>query len=211
MEALAKMWRGEVSLVKTFWLWGIATIVGLSVGMQFVFLQMALAGLGRLLQLGIVIAAAGVAYQFVVSVGVWRSAGRYTGSRLWAISARAVSVISFASIALAVVLFASFYFQDTHDGSRTSANVAATLSRSPDYPLTGFWKSDCSEGFGLAIEPTTEPSMYSVSFCGPGGCFRPGTYRPNTRIVGDPLYRVIDENAIEVQGQDGFSRYVRCQ
>jgi hypothetical protein len=23
--------------------------------------------------------------------------------------------------------------------------------------------------------------MYSVSWCGPGGCFAPGTYRPNSR------------------------------
>ena len=87
------------------------------------------------------------------------------------------------------------------------AELAAIPSAT--HALAGFWKStDCTDRFGLAIAPAGR--LYSVSFCGPGGCFTPGTYRPNTPIVGDPQYRVSDENTIEVKGSDGFSKYVRC-
>jgi hypothetical protein len=45
----------------------------------------------------------------------------------------------------------------------------------------------------------------SISFCGPGGCSKPGTYRPNSPIFGDPSYRVVDADIIEVLGGDGFA------
>ncbi|MBE5313807.1 MAG: hypothetical protein H4O13_00205 [Xanthomonadales bacterium] len=77
------------------------------------------------------------------------------------------------------------------------------------HPYAGFWKEgSCAAEFGLAIAPADE--RYSVSFCGPGGCFAPGTYRPNTKLVDDQQYRIIDNDTIEVTGVDGFARYVRC-
>jgi len=77
------------------------------------------------------------------------------------------------------------------------------------HPYAGFWKEgSCAEQFGLAIAPAGE--LYSVSFCGPGGCFAPGTYRPNTKLVGDPQYRIINNDTIEISGAGGFEKYVRC-
>lgn len=67
----------------------------------------------------------------------------------------------------------------------------------------------CDDDFGLKIEPAAG-DLYSISFCGPGGCFEPGTYRPNSPIFGDEAYRVIDGNTLEVLGGDGFSKYYRC-
>jgi hypothetical protein len=53
---------------------------------------------------------------------------------------------------------------------------------------------------------------YYVSFCGPGGCFAEGTYRPETPLYGDPSYRIVDTNTIEVQGWIGtWEKYVRCR
>jgi hypothetical protein len=75
--------------------------------------------------------------------------------------------------------------------------------------LTGFWKDHCEDGHGLKIEPAGG-DLYSISFCGPGGCFEPGTYRPNSKIFGDESYRVIDASTLEVLGGDGFSTYFRC-
>jgi hypothetical protein len=75
--------------------------------------------------------------------------------------------------------------------------------------LNGFWKDQCEDDFGLKIEPAAG-GQYSISFCGPGGCFEPGTYRPNSPIFGDEAYRVIDANTIEVLGGDGFAKYRRC-
>jgi hypothetical protein len=80
-----------------------------------------------------------------------------------------------------------------------------------DHPLAGFWKDGhCDDEFGLSIAPAGE-GLYSVSFCGPGGCFEPGTYRPNTPIVGDPDYQVIDSNTLGIGTRNGgFQRYSRC-
>jgi len=79
----------------------------------------------------------------------------------------------------------------------------------PKPNLSGFWKDHCEDAFGLKIE-SAGGDLYSVSFCGPGGCFEPGTYRPNSPIFGDQAYRVTDGDALEVLGGDGFSTYYRC-
>ncbi|MFZ0992997.1 MAG: hypothetical protein WAN29_13920, partial [Candidatus Sulfotelmatobacter sp.] len=64
--------------------------------------------------------------------------------------------------------------------------------------LTGFWKWRCSDAWGVQIKKQTG-SLFSVSFCGPGGCFEPGTWMPNTPIVGDPQYRYINPATLEIQ------------
>ena len=88
--------------------------------------------------------------------------------------------------------------------------VEADAKATAEHPLGGFWKSEsCAPDFGLAIGPM-EAGKYYVSFCGPGGCFAKGTYRPVTSIYGDDKYRVESKDAIEVAGADGFSKYVRC-
>ena len=101
-------------------------------------------------------------------------------------------------------------------GSGQAEQSASTHLPNPtpskSHPYAGFWRDDghCDEEFGLSIAPAG-PSMYSVSFCGPGGCFEPGTYRPNTPLVGDPNYQVIDRNTIGVGVKGGgYQRYVRC-
>jgi hypothetical protein len=93
------------------------------------------------------------------------------------------------------------------DKGRAAEKAAVATSK---HPYAGFWKqSECTDRFGLAIAPA-ESTLYSVSFCGPGGCFVPGTYRPNTQLVGDPNYRIINKDTIEVRTALGFSKYVRC-
>jgi len=88
--------------------------------------------------------------------------------------------------------------------------VERSAVASSDHPLAGFWKhSNCTSGpFGLAIGPMGKGKYY-VSFCGPGGCFAKGGYRPMTSLQGDPQYRVIDDNAIEIVDRGG-ERWVRC-
>jgi hypothetical protein len=89
--------------------------------------------------------------------------------------------------------------------------VEADARPSETHPLAGFWKSPgCGAGaWGLAIGPM-EPTTYYVSFCGPGGCFAKGAYRAVTTLYNDPHYRVIDANTLEMEGSDGFTKYVRC-
>ncbi len=79
-----------------------------------------------------------------------------------------------------------------------------------EYPLAGFWKQDdCEEPWGLAIGPA-EPGIYYVSFCGPGGCLKPGEYRPNTPLHNDPDYKVIDKNTLKFLSEKKWSTLVRC-
>lgn len=95
---------------------------------------------------------------------------------------------------------------------RTTAAHPSGPLPTVSHPYSGFWADDghCGEEFGLVIAPAGA-SMYSVSFCGPGGCFEPGTYRPNTRLVGDPDYLLVDADTIRVGvNGGGYQRYDRC-
>jgi len=75
--------------------------------------------------------------------------------------------------------------------------------------FTGFWKERCTDAFGVQIRKQTE-NLFSVSFCGPGGCFEPGTWMPNTPIVGDPKYKLINPITLEIQHGDGWQRFTKC-
>lgn len=98
---------------------------------------------------------------------------------------------------------------EVRERDRREAELAAVPSAT--HPYAGFWKEvNCEDSFGLAISPADRSEFYSVSFCGPGGCFKPGTYRPNTALAGDRAYRIVDKDTIDVEGRNGFSRYVRC-
>lgn len=90
-----------------------------------------------------------------------------------------------------------------------TALLLAPVISSADENFTGFWKRNCEDAFGVQIMPTKD-GQYSVSFCGPGGCFEPGTYRPNTKLKDDPAYQVVDTTHIKVQGRDGWSDYTKC-
>ena len=81
---------------------------------------------------------------------------------------------------------------------------------SKTHPLGGFWKKNKNHNHGLAIGKAPE-GLYFISFCSPGGCFEKGAYRPNSTIEGDPNYRVIDKNTIEVKGKKGFDTYTRVK
>lgn len=76
---------------------------------------------------------------------------------------------------------------------------------------TGFWKGDRSDNFGVQIKPA-ENQLYSVSFCGPCGCFKPGEWTPNTRIEGDPKYKVISPVELGIKRTDNsdFFIYKKC-
>jgi len=70
---------------------------------------------------------------------------------------------------------------------------------------TGFWKVNCSNGYGVQIM-SADKGLYSISFCGPGGCFDPGRWTPNSAIDGDPAYQVISPKEIKIKN----STYMKC-
>jgi hypothetical protein len=89
----------------------------------------------------------------------------------------------------------------------SSLLIVPSVASAADF--TGFWKGDCSEAFGIQIKPHNEKN-YSVSFCAPGGCFKPGAWMPNTSIEGDPAYRVINAKTIEIKNAERWQRLTKC-
>jgi len=72
--------------------------------------------------------------------------------------------------------------------------------------FTGFWKGACTDAFGISIKPDPGKN-YSISFCGPGGC---GPWMPNTAIEGDPSWRVVAADTLEVKKGERWSRFLKC-
>jgi len=85
------------------------------------------------------------------------------------------------------------------------AITCAPLVQAEGTNFTGFWKGKCTDAFGVKIKPSGD-GLYSVSFCGPGGCDAPGTWAPNTKILSDPAYRVTDDTHIDIKGRP----YIKC-
>ncbi len=94
--ALRALWRGDYSLAVTYW--GFSQLGGLLLAIP----QLGLRAQGHTVAADLVDGIA-VAYSAVVIVGIWRSAARYRGKRIWADLARAATVlpIVFALVALA--------------------------------------------------------------------------------------------------------------
>lgn len=93
---IAAFISGEVPLARMFWLRGV--VAGLAAGM-------ALGGLGGISPgLQQVWALLMFAYMLAWYLGLWRSAGRYTGPAIWKWAARAVVAMPFVGILLTVAL-----------------------------------------------------------------------------------------------------------
>jgi hypothetical protein len=88
---LGRLWRGELALDNAFWNW--AVIGGLAVNLTssalFLFLIIGEQTLVAVIA-GYIFS---VPYNIFVSVGVWRSAERYTGERKWAELAQIVTLV----------------------------------------------------------------------------------------------------------------------
>jgi hypothetical protein len=98
MTQLFRLWQGALALEDAFWNWAVigGLIVNIASSVLFVFLIMADFPISAL----IAGYAFSVPYNVIVSVGVWRSAGRYTGERRWADLARIVTVIGMIALSV---------------------------------------------------------------------------------------------------------------
>jgi hypothetical protein len=91
MSALRRLWQGDLPLDQAFWNWAVAGGIAINGLTSILFLALLMAD-----QVVAAFAAGyalSVPYNIIVMVGVWRSAGRYTGERHWADLARIVTVI----------------------------------------------------------------------------------------------------------------------
>ena len=209
MSSPAKLWRGQFSLAKTFWLGWAVPVIGGNILASFATWWL-ISNFGPLFFYAVV--GFVIVYGVAAVVPVWRSAAAYGGNTILKYAARVVATASSAihASAACVIVFtlasANLGIDTTHDPNRTAEKSAVP---SESHPMTGFWKSSPNDNFGLAIAPA-EGKLYSVSFCGPGSCFKPGTYRPDTSLVDDKDYQVTSADSLLVNGQGGWSTYQRA-
>ena len=91
MKNLSRLWHGELALRDAFWNWAVfgGLVINVVGGGLFLFLITADRPIAALIA-GYAIP---VPYNAMVCVGVWRSAGKFTGERRLAERARIVTVI----------------------------------------------------------------------------------------------------------------------
>jgi hypothetical protein len=88
--------------------------------------------------------------------------------------------------------------------------LAAAAGCADEARFTGIWKVSCDDYWGVQIRPAGA-GLYSVTFCGLSGCLPPGTWMPDTRVEGDPLYEIESATRIRIKRQDpGYFTYTRC-
>ena len=102
MKWIGRLWHGEYSLGKAFWLFGIVISIiwyfvtkFLSMALMVAMLFIGFSGpsapnglLGGSLFILAAMAVLTLAYQVLAGVGIWRSAGTFSGKPAYAISAR---------------------------------------------------------------------------------------------------------------------------
>jgi hypothetical protein len=91
MSALRRLWQGDLPLPQAFWNW--AVIGGIAVNLLTSILFLALIVADHVVAAFVAGYALSVPYNILVTVGVWRSAGRYEGERHWSDLARLVTVV----------------------------------------------------------------------------------------------------------------------
>jgi len=97
MALIRDLWRGDVPLVKTYWLFGVVAGIFFRIAFAYIDYQSAVfsSALGAIFVLGIAVFA--FAYGVFISFATWKSANKYTGQQRYAILAK-VAVIWGAAI-----------------------------------------------------------------------------------------------------------------
>jgi hypothetical protein len=152
---------------------------------------------------------------FWAFIGIWRSVATTLETHTFV--ARAGATVC-ALAALIIILsvgeltsIASWRYDldisDTYDSQRTSENASLSLKPSARFPLTGFWKQQCDQEVGVAIEEESRwLKSYRIELCGTSRC---GFWKVSS-VVHDPQYRVIDHDTIEFEDLAKPTLYHRC-
>ena len=96
MSLIGRIWRGEEGLARTFWGYGFgANILFTMLMIMALSLHLPAWGIMAVLLFRLV-------YMVFISVGIWRSAGRYTGNQAWAFLAKFMVVIGYINVFLSL-------------------------------------------------------------------------------------------------------------
>ena len=95
---IGDLWRGDIPLVKTYWLFGV--VVGICFAMVFFFIEYLTTGLsqgfGPVFILGVMLLY--FIYTGFINIAIWRSAGKYRGPRRWSVLAKIMVLFSWAAL-----------------------------------------------------------------------------------------------------------------
>jgi hypothetical protein len=94
MKRVCQLWMGELALQNVFWNW--AVVGGFCINLTSSLIFLFLISIDRTITAFIVGYVLTVPYNIIVTVGVWRSAGRYTGDRRWAELAKVITLVVMA-------------------------------------------------------------------------------------------------------------------
>ena len=95
-QRIADLWHGRVPLARIFW--DYAIIFGSVANLITTLAALAAFAKGLPVALGLLLHFLPAPYNFLMVVGVWRSAANYRGGRIWAALARAL-ILVWAAIA----------------------------------------------------------------------------------------------------------------
>lgn len=98
MKFIKKLWRGEYSLAKSYWLFSVVASAVLGAPIS-VIEQLPSATIANIWIYGLVYIALYAAYIFIAAVGVWRAATSYTNGAVWKYLAKIHSALTILMIA----------------------------------------------------------------------------------------------------------------
>ena len=182
---IARILRGKKSLAISFWLFGVI-ISPIFFWLTFQLGKLLLCAWTMMVLFGI-----WFLYGAFVSLLIWVSSSKYEGPKIWIYLSRISMCLVWLILLMIVVGFSYFKPIDFFTNSYT---IEKQIELDPSLPYIGFWKSNCSDDFGLAIEKAATDE-YFVRFCGPGGCFGKTDFT-RTKLIGDPKYKIIDNDTI---------------
>ncbi|MDX1711495.1 MAG: hypothetical protein R3316_10215 [Rhodovibrionaceae bacterium] len=91
IEALKRLWSGDLPLDQAFWTWAVLGGLLVNIATSGLFLALMAQDLPILALIGGY--GLSVPYNVVAMVGVWRAADRHQGDRQWAETARVVTLV----------------------------------------------------------------------------------------------------------------------
>ncbi|WOH53538.1 hypothetical protein [Bradyrhizobium sp. sBnM-33] len=91
MNALRRLWKGDLPLRQAFWNWAVAGGIAVNVLTSILFLALIMGD--HIVAAFVVGYVFSLPYNIIATVGVWRSAARYEGERPWADLARIGTVV----------------------------------------------------------------------------------------------------------------------
>lgn len=93
MDLIRALWHGEVSLAKTYWLFGICINLLFFISLSYISSNQQLISTPPGQAVFWTLFAFSLAYTPFILISIWRSANKYTGTKAWSILAKIMVII----------------------------------------------------------------------------------------------------------------------